>query len=243
MSGTRASGRFDAVEAPGPLLASGRDADIFEYGPHRVLRRSRDGRSIAHEAETMAFVRSQGYPVPAVEDVSDDGASIVMERIDGLSLVDAIAKAPWTVRRQARTLADLHVRLHEISAPTFLPRATVGRGERVVHLDLHPLNVIVSPKGPVVIDWTGASAGDPLVDVGIAWVLMAAGQIPQKKVVATVMGWARSLLVNGFLAQFDRAEVGSRLREVVAWKVGDPHMSEAEVAGMWKVVEQAESGS
>ena len=32
-------------------------------------------------------------------------------------------------------------------------------GDRVLHIDLHPENVIISPAGPVVIDWSGASAG------------------------------------------------------------------------------------
>jgi aminoglycoside phosphotransferase (APT) family kinase protein len=225
------------------LLAAGRDADIFEYGPGLVLRRSRDGRSVAHEARIMAYLHEQGYPVPAVEEVSDDGTDLVMERIEGLSMVDAIGKAPWSVRRQAKTLAGLHMQLHGIAAPDFLPGAPVGHGDRVVHLDLHPLNVMVGPKGPTVIDWTNASAGDPLVDVGLAWVLMAAGQIPETGIMARLMGLGRSLLVNGFVNQFDRREVGRRLREVVTWKVQDPHMSEAEVAGMWKVVEQAEAAA
>jgi hypothetical protein len=41
--------------------------------------------------------------------------------------------------------------------------------------------------------------------------------------------------------QFDRREVGLRLREVVTWKVEDPHMSEAEVVGMWNLVDRAEA--
>jgi aminoglycoside phosphotransferase (APT) family kinase protein len=206
-----------------------------------VLRRSRDGRSVAHEARIMAYLHEQGYPVPAVEEVSDDGTELVMERIEGLSMVAAIGKAPWSVRRQAKTLARLHKQLHRIAAPDFLPPAPVGLGDRVVHLDLHPLNVMVGPKGPTVIDWTNASAGDPLADVGLAWVLMAAGQIPESGVMARLMGLGRSLLVNGFVDQFDRREVGRRLREVVTWKVRDPHMSETEIAGMWKVVQQAEA--
>ena len=52
---------------PGRLLASGRDADIFEYGPRSVLRRSRVSRSLAREARTMDYLASNGYPVPAVE--------------------------------------------------------------------------------------------------------------------------------------------------------------------------------
>ncbi len=88
------------MRAPGPLLASGRDADIFEYGDGLVLRRSREGRSVRQEAQTMEYLRAQRYPVPAVHEVSDDGCDLVMERIDGVSMVDAIARAPWTVRRQ-----------------------------------------------------------------------------------------------------------------------------------------------
>jgi aminoglycoside phosphotransferase (APT) family kinase protein len=196
---------------------------------------------MAAEARTMAYLHERGYPVPAVQELSDDGSELVMERIEGRSMVDAIAAAPWSVRRQARTLADLHTQLHEIEAPGFLPPAPVGRGDRVVHMDLHPLNVMIAPQGPVVIDWTGAAAGDPLVDVGVAWVLMAAGQIPGNRVMASLMGWGRALLVSGFVSRFDRAEVTRRLRSVVAWKVKDPHMSKEEVAGMWKVVEQAEA--
>ena len=231
------------MKEPGPLLAAGREADIFEYGPGLVLRRSREGYSMAHQVTTMTFLRDRGYPVPAIDEVSDDGSEMVMERIDGPSMVDAISQAPWTVRRQARTLADLHSRLHEIPAPDFLPPAPVGDGDRILHMDLHPLNVLVSRRGPVVIDWANACRGDPVVDVGVAWVLMAAGQIPGNKLKAALLGFGRALLVNGFLSQFDRAEVNRQLRAVVCWKVTDAHMSEAEIAGMWKLVERAEGRS
>ena len=44
----------DSMTEPGPLLASGRDADIFEYGSGLVLRRTRTGRSLEAEARVMA---------------------------------------------------------------------------------------------------------------------------------------------------------------------------------------------
>jgi aminoglycoside phosphotransferase (APT) family kinase protein len=222
-------------------LASGRDSDIFEYGPGLVLRRSREGHSMAQEARTMSFLHQKGYPVPAVDELSDDGLDLVMERIEGGSMVDAIGQAPWTVRRQAATLADLHLRLHEIDAPDFLPPLTAGSGSKIVHLDLHPLNVMVGPKGPVVIDWPNARSGEPAVDVGLAWVLMAAGQIPGNQLKAKLLASFRSLLVNGFLSHFDRNDVAGYLRQIVEIKVQDPHMSESEITGMWKVVERAEA--
>lgn len=227
------------MKGPGPLLATGRDSDIYEYGPGLVLRRSREGHSMAHEARTMAFMREQGYPVPAVEEVSDDGFDLVMERIDGVTMVEAVGRAPWTVRRQGATLADLHRRLHEIEGPDFLPAAPVGTGTKVLHLDLHPLNVMIGPKGPVVIDWPNARRGDPDVDVGLAWVLMAAGQIPGGGLKARLLGLGRSLLVNGFLSHFDRRAVSRLLPQIVAMKTQDAHLSEAEIAGMWHVVQQA----
>jgi aminoglycoside phosphotransferase (APT) family kinase protein len=196
---------------------------------------------MAQEARTMSFVHEKGYPVPAVEELSDDGLDLVMERIEGVSMVEAIGQAPWTVRRQAATLADLHLRLHEIEAPDYLPAAPVGTGTKLLHLDLHPLNVMVGPQGPVVIDWPNARRGDPSIDVGLAWVLMAAGQIPGNQLKAKLLAFGRTLLVGGFLSHFDRNDVAGHLRLIVAEKVKDPHMSETEIAGMWKVVEQAEA--
>lgn len=195
---------------------------------------------MANEARTMAFMREQGYPVPAVEELSDDGFELVMERIEGVNMVEAIGKAPWTIRRQAATLADLHLRLHEIEAPDFLPPAPLGTGTKVLHLDLHPLNVMIGPKGASVIDWPNARRGDPDVDVGLAWVLMAAGEMPDAGLKERLMGFGRSLLVNGFLSHFDRHKVTPLLRQIVEMKSQDSHMSEPEVAGMWRVVQRAE---
>jgi aminoglycoside phosphotransferase (APT) family kinase protein len=191
----------------------------------------------------MEYLRQQGYPVPAVEKLSSDGADLVMERIDGPSMVAALGRSPWTVRRQSAVLADLHRRLHQVPAPDFLGPAPVGHGDRVLHLDLHPLNVILGPRGPVVIDWTNACLGDPNVDVALAWVLMSAGEIPGGQVKARVLGWGRALLVNGFVGRFDKGQVVRQLRDVVEWKATDPHMSEGEIRAMWRVVERAEPPS
>jgi len=70
------------VTSLGPLIAAGRDADIFAYGDRLVLRRSRQGRSMMAEAKVMEYVRGHGYPVPAIDHLSDDGTDLVMERDD-----------------------------------------------------------------------------------------------------------------------------------------------------------------
>ena len=221
---------------PGALLASGRDSDIFEYGAGLVLRRSRAGHSMESEARMMEYARGHGFPVPAVQELSDDGADLVMERIDGSSMVDVAQRRPWTIRQQGRLLADLHERLHRIPAPDWARDAPCGSGDRLVHLDLHPLNVMLSDKGPVVIDWPNAARGDGNVDIALTWILISAGGIPTGWVRAAAMGWGRSLLVGAFLERVDLAMVQPELPKVVEWKAGDPHMTDTEVRAMRAMV-------
>jgi aminoglycoside phosphotransferase (APT) family kinase protein len=198
---------------------------------------------MAAEARTMEYLRGHGYPVPAVDEVSEDGTDLVMERIDGPSMVDFMSRRPWTIRRQGVALATLHQRLHAIPAPDFLPPAPVGSGGSFLHMDLHPLNVMIGPKGPVVIDWPNAARGDPVVDVVLAWVLMAAGEVPTNRVLGAVLERLRAVLINGFLADLgsDLGLAKQRLREVVAFKVRDPNISPAEQRAMWRVVEKFET--
>jgi Phosphotransferase enzyme family len=192
---------------------------------------------MAHEARIMEYVRARGYPVPAVDEVSDDGLQLVMQRIDGLNMVDTLAKRPWAVRYYGRLLADLHHSLHGLPTPDWLPPSPIGEGHRIVHLDLHPLNVIVSRTGPIVIDWTNARRGDPPTDLALTWVLLEAGSVSTNRVVGAVLGQARRLLTDAFLGSVDVADLERSLRSVVTWKVHDPNMSAAEQAGMWRLVE------
>jgi hypothetical protein len=194
------------------------------------------------EAKIMDHARSFGYPVPAVDEVSEDGTELVIQRITGSSMVEVLGRRPWTFATQAGLLADLHHRLHDIPGPDWLRAAPGGAGDRLLHLDLHPLNVMVTPTGPVVIDWPNAGRGAPAVDVALTWVLLAAGAIPAGRIRAALLGQFRSLFVRLFLRSFDLTEIAPYVRDVVEWKVRDPNMSAAEQAGMWRVAEEIENG-
>ena len=87
---------------PGRLIASGRDGDIFEFGPGLVLRRRAAGvRSRPKRASWSTHAR-QGYPVPEIHELRSDGTEIVMERIDGPLMSDAILRRLWTMPRVAQ---------------------------------------------------------------------------------------------------------------------------------------------
>jgi aminoglycoside phosphotransferase (APT) family kinase protein len=231
------------VRAVGPLLASGRDSDIYEYGPGLVLRRARDGRSLEREARTMDYVRSRGYPVPFVDEVVEGGTAVVMERIDGPSMVKMIERRPWQMGRQARVLAALHIQLHQIEAPDWLgPAPGTMEGTALLHLDLHPLNVIVAGRGAVVIDWPNAARGTPAADVALTWILLESGQIPGPGPVTAILARFRSVLVRSFVAEFDLAAVREQVPAMVDYKVQDENMSAAECRAMRRLAERVAAG-
>ncbi len=75
----------------------------------------------------------------------------------------------------------MHARLADVPAPDGL-RAAPGAPEdpggghpaRLLHLDLHPLNLLVSAEGALtgVLDWANAAAGPPVLDRARTWAIL-----------------------------------------------------------------------
>lgn len=210
------------------LLAQGRDCDIFDLGDGTILRRSRKLYDQTLEAKVIAYAAEHGYPVPQVHELRDDGQDLVMEKVEGPTLLQAIERKPWRIGAYGRLLGDLHVQLHELPGPDFVPQ--IEGGDRFLHFDLHPLNVILSPDGPVVIDWTNASCGPPGTDVGRAWALMACAEGAVGFPLSIVLGSARKWLVRSFLDRAGREEARAGLREAVEITLLDPNISDSEKA-------------
>ncbi|MFI6830670.1 MULTISPECIES: phosphotransferase [unclassified Kribbella] len=146
-------------------FANGRDADVYALSDGRVLRRYRNGHPVRDEAEYMRHVAKYDYPVPTVFEV--DGPDMVMQRIDGPTLGDAAIAGQLTATELGELHADLHRRLHAIPPPSG------ADGLVVVHGDLHPLNVIATTDGPVVIDWCNAEEGPAEFDVAMSAIIFA----------------------------------------------------------------------
>ena len=224
------------MEPLGPKLAEGRDSEIFEHGPGRVLRRSRDGRSLVSEAEIMRYVLDAGYPVPRVHDAGE--GFLVMDRVDGPSMLDVAARHPWRLGEYGRLLADLHRRLHDLPAPPGLPSAGVP-GDRLLHRDLHPLNVLMPEGGPVVIDWANCAAGDPAYDVADTWVLFATAEVPGSRWDRALAAVGRRFFLRGFLKASDREAARAAIPAAVENRLTDRNMSEREKERMRAMARKA----
>jgi Ser/Thr protein kinase RdoA (MazF antagonist) len=191
------------TELPGTLLGSGRNADVYDIGDGRVLRRYRDGRDAAEvqrEAQVMMHARAHCVPVPEVFEVS--GSDIVMERATGPTMLDVLGRRPWTLRSQARLLARLHATVHQAPALPAL-RAPFGDEDLdhqvLLHRDLHPSNVILTSTGPVLIDWEGAARGPAIYDVAMTWAIVGFSDVPETGLAAVAVRTVQSLFTHSFV--------------------------------------------
>jgi streptomycin 6-kinase len=192
-----------------------------------VLRRFRFPVDLAGEAAVMRHAHGLGYPVPLVHDV--DGSSMVLERLHGPNmLLDGLAH-PHRMFRYARVLAGLHARLHELPAPGSLPPHGVNAGAgRLLHLDLHPGNVVLSQRGPMVIDWTNARSGDPAADVARTIVAIRTGTVEAPT--AWLRTWTK-ILRPVFLRTFAAAadlDLGAHWRTEIEARIADPNVYDSE---------------
>jgi Ser/Thr protein kinase RdoA (MazF antagonist) len=226
--------------SPGPLVGAGRAADVYDIGGGRVLRRYRTPFDVQPEAALMRHLHRAGFPVPRVYDA--DGGDLVMERLDGRDMLAELGRKPWLVGRHGRTLAALHNRLHEIQAPAGLAPA-FGPGDRVLHLDLHPANVMLTSRGPVVIDWSGARAGAAGADVAMAYLIMASSDtdlIPAP--LRPVVGRLRTVLLRQFLAGV-RDDPQAHMALVARERAKDRNVRPAEADRLLRIAEDAERPS
>ncbi|MEU5155261.1 phosphotransferase [Glycomyces sp. NPDC021274] len=158
------------------LLASGRASAVYAIDERTVLRRT--GFDIAGEVRLMRYLRERGYPVPEV--YAADGGEMRMERLHGPTLAHELSTGRIGPVQCAELIRGLHDDLHRIEPPTWLATEARGvdltggtRGCAVLHLDLHPENILLTEDGPQVIDWTNAAAGDPEIDLAVTWAVFA----------------------------------------------------------------------
>ncbi|MEU9347603.1 phosphotransferase [Streptomyces sp. NPDC048278] len=199
----------------GRLLGSGRSADVYELDEAWVLRRDRDGRGDASaEGALMTYVRERGYPAPRVRP-SASRTELVMERLSGPTMLAALLAGETGPAEGGALLASLLRRLHALPG-----RDPADPGARVLHLDLHPDNVILTPDGPRVIDWTNAEDGPPGLDWGMSAVILAQAALGAYPL-------AHDLLTALLADPGGLTEAG--LAEALRRRAANPTMSRAEV--------------
>jgi aminoglycoside/choline kinase family phosphotransferase len=174
----------------------------------------------------MRFVGERGYPVPGVHDAGE--GYLVMDRLTGPTMLAAALRHPQRIAVYGHLLARLHGQLHRIEAPDWLKTEAGAGGDGLLHRDLHPLNVIMTEEGPVVIDWANAARGDPAYDVADTWVLFATAEAPGKRLQRPLIAMARRIFLRSFLADLDAVAARALIPAAVEHRLLDRNMTGAE---------------
>jgi Ser/Thr protein kinase RdoA (MazF antagonist) len=217
------------------VVGTGRTADVFEHDAGQVLRRYREPRDTRREVAAMEHARAHGYPVPAAEALSD--TDIVMDHVRGRTMLDDLARRPWSAASNAATLARLHKQLHEIAAPEWLP-APLGDGDSLLHLDLHPDNVILTETGPMVIDWPNAARGPSAADIAHTWIVMACSVPTSGRYRQAATKAGSRLFVALFLRHFERSALTPHVAGVGTWRSAHRVLPATELDAIGHMVER-----
>jgi len=193
---------------PYKIIASGRTAELLEYGEGTVLKLLRDGFP-PHEADDefalSKLIYEAGVPCPKPYEVVDlhNRRGIVYERVIGDTMLRTIAKQPWRTRNEAKRMAHAHAETHKRSVDGLpsqkkmlewriraAPYLADGEKDRIVKY-LHALpdgsqlchgdyhpDNVMCGDRFFVIDWMNAVSGNAAGDVARSVLLLRFGTLP-----------------------------------------------------------------
>lgn len=200
---------------------------------------------VEHEARVARVIAAAGIPTPAAGDIVElDGRrGIVYERVTGISMLADLRRRPWRLRQHGRSLADLQAQFNRLSIPGLhSARDSLGQsirsaphlseeqrarvlalletlpdGTALCHGDFHPGNVLVTSRGPVVIDWMTASLGSPWADVARSSLLLTIGVKAAGDQVSPLLRSISGLFHRTYLTRY-RALVPDGQAELERWQ-------------------------
>lgn len=173
----------------------------------RLFHSGRTEAEAERQGRMMEEVGAAGVRAPGLYgQVTIEGRhGLIMERLDGPDLLTALGSAPWRLFSVAATCGRVHANLNAAQAPRGLPQThdrlapyalnpewvpprfaevaierlrQLPRGDRLLHGDFHPGNVMMKGREPVVIDWTNATSGPAEADFARTKLLLAIGEPP-----------------------------------------------------------------
>ena len=169
-----------------------------------------------------------------------------MQRAQGPDLLTQIEKRPWSFLSVARQLSKMHAAIHGVTAPTQIPDLnpvlqlrieaaaqlpahlasfaldvlqSLPVGDRLLHGDFHPGNVLADPSGPMVIDWINSAKGDPVADVARTRVLFLVGEpLQMSPVLRALILVGRRVMLRRYLIGYRRI-AGLPPKELESWTI------------------------
>lgn len=190
------------------LIGRGRIAEVYVWKEDTVLKLFVPGYPaslVQQEVDGTRAANAVGIPSPHISNtIKVDGRQgLVMERLTGDSILTLLGREPARVTHYGVIFAELQARIHACQAPGLISRredltrriaragvlarvkgnalATLERlpdGDTLCHSDYNPDNVLMTPQGPSVIDWSFATRGIPASDAAQTALLLHIADAP-----------------------------------------------------------------
>jgi aminoglycoside phosphotransferase (APT) family kinase protein len=137
-----------------------------------------------------------------------------MHAADGTGLPRCKTAFGWMIERAGDALGS-RARTAALQRLAALPD-----GSAVCHGDMHPGNVLLTPTGPVVIDWLTAGCGPPAADVARTLLLLRDAAIPKEipAVERSAIQVVRRVFAARYLAEYRRFRTLDQ-RAVELWRL------------------------
>ncbi|WP_248928002.1 phosphotransferase family protein [Paenibacillus hamazuiensis] len=234
----------------GERIGRGNTADIYVLGSDRVVKVFRDPQLLDLERRISTVIEELAVGAPAFYGtVEVDGITgLAYERIQGPSMLEMLIGKPEKAAEYGRELAQLHAKLHSVKATGRLQsiksrlaymisgirhagfeplrEAIVSRlselpeDDHLCHGDFHPGNVMLSQRGPVVIDWMTAVCGPAQADAARTIMILRHAVLPSElpEVVIRTFAQLRTVLLQAYEDAYLKL-TGCGREELAKWEL------------------------
>ena len=214
-------------------IAQGRTAEIYLWDAGHILKLFREWCPpdwVEYEARIARAVYDAGVPSPHSGKIIEVNGrrGLIYEHLEGTSMLQDLNTRPWMLSKHARTLAELHVKIHQQSIaglPSYKDRLRddmrhtahlsedlrnkilahldiLPEGKDLCHGDYHPGNVLLTKKGPIVIDWMTACSGARWADVARTELLLRIAPKSAGKQVSPLLRWMVGIYHRVYLSHY-----------------------------------------
>ncbi|MDC7242136.1 MAG: aminoglycoside phosphotransferase family protein [Spirochaetales bacterium] len=240
-------------ENPGELLFTSRSSRIFQWKGSTLLKLFnsevdpdliRNEEINTNEAFSRGVSKVQCHGLVEV----DGQLGLIMERVEGKTLISLAASKPGTALAVPALMASLQINMHRtettsircykeivLKALESQPLSFLSSDERtlvrkkldslpdgnsILHLDYHPDNIMSDTREATIIDWMTAASGPPAADVAATLYLLNEGEmIPGlNRVVASVLESIRKLICRRYLKEYKKV-TGIRDEDIAPWRL------------------------
>jgi uncharacterized protein (TIGR02172 family) len=199
------------------------------------------------EEKIARIIFDAGLPVPAVHEIIKlrGRYGILYDRIEGQSMLKELMSTPSKLRQYATLFAHLHMRIHSVqvkdlpsqhqklrrkicrakSLPYNLKQETLRflqdlpDSNMLCHGDFHPENILMSNRGPIVIDWIDATIGKPEADIARTLILVGYGKPAYPNFNTKQLHSTRSQFIRTYLKEYMKLHPKTTIEEIKLWRI------------------------